>query len=150
MAIGGYASDLEEGDVLEPIVYELTPFIVREYCHGVEEDSELFHSPAEATGGEQYMVPTLTHIEKIRILKHNCPGGAGPSARIHFEYHARHHAPVIVGTRLRVTGQVSRRYLKRGREYLELELEVRDDASEELLTSYRDTAVLSYQRKDET
>lgn len=148
MATGRYTSDLEEGDVLEPVVYQLTPFIVREYCHGVEEDLELFHAAVNGRDGTQYMVPTLTHIEKIRLLNRNCPDGAGPSARIHFEYHARHHAPVVVGTRLRVSGHVSRRYPKRGRDYLEIEMEVRDDATDELYTSYRDTVVLSY-RKDQ-
>lgn len=149
MALQGYVSDLEAGDVFEPVEYEMTPFVIREYCHGVDEMWERFHAPDPQTGAVQLMTPPLTHIEKIRLLKKNCPKGPGPSARIHFRYHAKHHAPIPAGTTLVASGRVADRYFKRGREYLDLEIEVRAKDTGELLTSYRDSSVLDYRTKEE-
>lgn len=147
MTLQQHVSDLDEGDVFEPVRYVMTPFIAREYCHGVEETSEALES--SLAEGVQYAPPTLVHITKIRLLKHNCPLGPGPTARIHYEYHAKHHAPIEVGMELVSTGRVSRKFEKRGREYIELEIELRSAADDELLTSYRDTSVLSYSQRSD-
>jgi hypothetical protein len=142
MSVGGYVSDLETGDVLEQVEYVLTPFIAREYAHSVEENGpEMF---GDVPTQEQLALPTLVHMDKIRLLKRNCPGGRGPDARIHYEYHARHHAAVPVGERLVASGQVAERYEKRGRTYLQIEIELRSAVDGRLFTSYTDTAVLSF------
>jgi hypothetical protein len=146
--VGRYVSDLQEGDVLNPVTYEMTPFIAREYCHGVDEVAEVFHAAGTEMSGAHLAPPTLIHIDKIRLLKANCPDGAGPDARIHYEYHAIHHAPVPVGERLVASGSVSRRYEKRGRAYVELEIELRVESTRQLLTSYRDTSVLSFAARE--
>jgi len=148
MALHGYVSDLEEGDVLEPVEYVMTPFVIREYCHGVDEDWERFHAPG-SDGEPQVASPTLAHIEKIRLFKHNCPKGPGPSARIHLRYHARHHAPIPAGAALITSGYVSGRTVKRGRERIDIDLEVRDRSTGELYTSYRDTAILDFRPKED-
>ena len=145
MATGRYVSDLEAGDVLEPVEYVMSPFIAREYAHSVEEQSPLL--AGDAPSGEQLAAPTLVHIDKIRLLKHNCPGGRGPDARIHYEYHATHHDVVPVGERLIAAGSVAERYEKRGRQYLRIEIELRRAKDGHLLTSYTDTAVLSFTPK---
>lgn len=147
MTVGRYVSDLEKGDVLEPVEYVLSPFIGREYAHGVEESAEVFQGDTEET--RQLAPPTLIHIDKIRLLKRNCPLGRGPHARIHYEYSATHHAPIHVGERLVALGTVTDRYEKRGRDYLEISIELRRKKDNELLTSYLDTAVLSYESKGE-
>lgn len=145
MALTGYVSDLEVGDSLAPVEYEMSPFVVREYCHGVGEYDEDFHS-GDGEPGIQLAPPTLIHIDKIRLIKRNCPLGPGPNARIHFEYHATHHAAIPVGEKLVASGRVSRRYEKRGRTYLEMEIELKRAAEGQLLISYLDTAVLSFSR----
>jgi len=127
----------------------MSPFVIREYCHGVEETWEGFHSPSPESNGIQVAAPTLAHIEKIRLFKKNCPGGAGPSARIHFEYHARHYEAIPAGTVIETSGRVTDRKVKRGREYMHIEIEVRSQLTGQLLSSYRDIAILSYERKDE-
>ncbi|WP_020578854.1 hypothetical protein [Actinopolymorpha alba] len=143
MSLNGYVSDLEVGDVLEPVTYEMSSFVVREYCHGVDEFAEEFHSPV-GSGGTHYAPPTLAHIDKIRLIKKNCPGGPGPTARIHYEFHVVQHRLVPVGARLTASGYVSNRYEKKGRVYLEMKIEVRAASTDELLTTYTDTAILSY------
>jgi len=146
MTVGRYVSDLETGDVLEPVAYTMTPFVVREYCHGTGEYDESFHGPNANDTEPQRVPPTLVHIDKIRLLNRNCPDGPGPDARIHYQYHAIHHRPVPIGERLIAAGTVVNRYEKRGREYLDLEFELRLEATGELLTTYRDTALLGYSR----
>jgi hypothetical protein len=147
MAVGRYVSDLETGDVLEPVEYVMSPFIAREYAHSVEERSPMLSGDLPAA--EQLAAPTLVHIDKIRLLKRNCPAGRGPDARIHYEYHARHHGVVPVGERLVASGLVAERYEKRGRAYLRIEIELRSAMDGRLLTSYTDTAVLSFTAKGE-
>lgn len=146
MSVGGYVSDLDTGDVLEPVEYVLTPFIAREYAHSVEERAPELCGDVPAQ--DQLAVPTLVHLDKIRLLKKNCPGGRGPDARIHYEYHAKHHAAVPVGERLIASGLVAERYEKRGRAYLRIEIELRSADDGRLFTSYTDTAVLSFTAKD--
>lgn len=147
--LGRYVSDLEEGDRLEPVSYVMSPFVVREYCHGMGEDHPLFHSALTSPTGRQQAPPTLVHIDKIRLIKHNCPDGPGPDARIHFEYSSQQYAPIPVGEELVAHGAVTRRYLKRGRHYLEMQIELRTADDDRVLSSYRDTAVLSYSSNED-
>ncbi len=146
--LGGYISDLEAGDVFEPVEYVVTPYMASEYAHGVEENCEWFHSP-ESPSGRQIRPPTMIHVDKMRLLEKNClkeqriAGAKGPHARIHYEYHARHHSPAFVGERLIVSGRIADRYVKRGRTYLWYEMEVRTGDGR-LVTTYSDRTLLSY------
>jgi N-terminal half of MaoC dehydratase len=152
--LGGYISDLEAGDVFEPVEYVVTSFMASEYAHGVEESCEWFHS-ARAPGGRQIRPPTMIHVDKMRILEKNClkeqrVGGAkGPHARIHYEYHARHHSPAYIGERLVVSGRITDKYVKRGRSYIDYHLEVRTSDGR-LVTTYTDKTLLNYARQEES
>ena len=147
--LGGYISDLEAGDVLEPVEYVLTAFMASEYAHGVEDSWEGFQS-SHAPGGRQMRTPTMIHVDKMRILEKNClkeqrVGGAkGPHARIHYEYFARHHSPAYVGERLVVSGRITDKYVKRSREYIDYYLEVRT-SNGRLVTTYTDKTLLRYE-----
>src|SRR5258707_4408090 len=83
VAVGQYTSDLERGDVLGPVEYTLSPFVVREYCHAVELHQDCFQRAHGAI-----MPPTLIHLDKLRLYRHACPRGTGPHARVHVEYEA--------------------------------------------------------------
>ena len=137
--IGSSVSDLEVGDRLGPVDHHLSPFLVHEYAHAVEDGSERHQ------GSRSLIVPpTMVHTHKIRLLDQACPGGAGPSARLHVVYDATHRACIPADRTLAVSGVVSDRYQRRGRDHLVLELEVRDKATGQVYTTYRDTSVLSY------
>jgi N-terminal half of MaoC dehydratase len=146
--LGGYISDLEAGDVFEPVEYVLTGYMCSEYAHGVEESCEWFHG-ARSPAGRQIRPPTMIHVDKMRILEKNClkeqrvSGARGPDARVHYEYHARHHSPAFAGERLVVTGRITDRYVKRGRTYIDYALEVRT-ADGRLVTTYTDKTLLRY------
>lgn len=153
--LGGYVSELEPGDVLEPITYVLTPFLVREYCRGVEEWNEAFQSTAAY--GVQYAPPTLAHIDKIRLLRKNCPKTKNALslirpgvnvARVHYEYFATHRAAIEAGEELRAEASVTETYVKRARRYLEMELRVIRTRDEKTVTTYLDTSVLSYEETE--
>ena len=144
MATGRYTSDLTQGDTLGPIDYTMSRFVVREYCHANE-----LHQPCFQEKDGQFAPPTLVHLDKLRLYKLACPQGAGPTARVHYEYDATIHAPVPVEVPLRVSGTVTERYEKRGREYVVTEIVLRTAADERPLITYRDTVILSYKGKSE-
>lgn len=139
MAVGRFVSDLEPGDVLGPLEYVTSPFVVREYCHSVELHHDFFQR-----AGEQHVPPMLVHLDKLRLYRHACPAGTGPHARIHYEFDATFKEAAKVGEKLRLEGRVTERYTKRGREYMVMEIELRAVDDGRLLVSYRDTAVLAY------
>jgi len=147
--LGGYISDLEAGDVFQPVEYRLTAFMTSEYAHGVEENWEGYHS-ARAPDGRQIRPPTMIHVDKMRILEKNClkeqrvSGMKGPHARVHYEYHARHHSPAYVGETLIVSGKITDKYVKRGRTYINYYLEVRTGDGR-LVTTYTDKTLLRYE-----
>jgi acyl dehydratase len=95
----------------------------------------------------------MIHVDKMRILEKNClkeqriSGQTGPNARVHYEYHATHHSPAYVGETLIVSGQITDRYVKRGRTYIDYRLEVRT-ADGRLVTTYTDKTLLKYAREE--
>jgi hypothetical protein len=145
VAVGGVVSDLDLGDVLGPVEYVLSPFVVREYCHAVE-----LHYPCfQGKVGDLVMPPTLIHLDKLRLYRHACPGGTGPSARIHFEYDVEVFHPVRVGDHLSVRGEITERYQKNGRDYLVLVMELTNVKTGQLLVRYLDKVLLAYREKSE-
>lgn len=146
MSVGRYVSDLEVGDVLEPVRYTMTPFVVREYAHGIDEHAEEFHS--DLVAGTQLVPPPITHIDKIRLYKRNCPGGAGPDARIHYRFRTRHHRLIPVGVELEVSGEVLSKELRKGRTHMEMAIRVTLADTGELVTEAWDTAILAFRQDD--
>lgn len=146
--LGRWVSDLAVGDVVPAVEYEMTPFAIREYCHGVEETWERFHQAAD--GLPQLAPPTMVHLDKLRVLAAACPEGAGPAARLQLEYDAEHLSEVRAGSRLRVSGEVLERTERNGRERLVLVFELTDAETGELRTRYRDTSLLSYRPREAT
>lgn len=130
------------GDLLPAVEHRLTPFLVREYAHAVEASYEAYHRPSGIAP------PTMVHAHKVRLLDHCCPAGAGPDARLHVGYEADHHRLIPAEVTTELSGRVAERFERRGRQYLVLEIEVRDKRTGEVYTTYRDTSVLSFGRKD--
>jgi N-terminal half of MaoC dehydratase len=137
--LGRWVSDLEVGDVLGPVDHIVTPFLIREYAHAVEDASDRHQGP-------DHMVapPTIVHAHKIRLLDAAYPEGAGPAARVHLIYDATHHRSIPAGQEVSIVAAVTDRYEQRGRDHLVIDFEVRDKATGEVYTTYRDTSLLSY------
>jgi hypothetical protein len=140
MAIGRSVADLERGDVLGPLRYVMSRFVVREYCHSVELHQPCFQDRIEG----QVAPPTLVHLDKLRLYRHACPMGTGPHARVHVEYDARVHSLVPVGEELEVVGHLTDRFKKRGRDYLIVDIALSTVRDSRLLIEYRDTVTLAY------
>lgn len=145
MAIGNYVTDLDKGDVLGPVEYTLSSFVIREYSHIVEMHQECFQGAEDLI-----MPPTLIHLDKLRLYNHACPAGTGPTARIHYEYDAEVFAPARVGDRLSVVGHIRDRFVKKGRDYVLLEMELTNVETGQLLVRYRDHVILAYSPQSET
>ena len=96
MSVGRYTTDLDKGDVLGPVDYTMSTFVVREYCHANE-----LHHPCYQGKDVRFAPPTLVHLDKLKLYKVACPEGTGPSARIHYQYDATIEEPVPVGEPLR-------------------------------------------------
>jgi hypothetical protein len=132
-------SDLKQGDVLGPVEYTISRFVIREYAHAVERHEDCFqHRDGEIAP------PTMVHLDKLRLYRDACPAGTGPHARVHIEYDATIHEEVPAAELLRVKGLVSQRYVKRGRDYVHMEIEMRRASDDRLLITYRDTVILAY------
>ena len=145
MATGGTVAELDEGDVLGPVEYRLSSFVIREYAHAVE-----LHHPVFQGVEELIMPPTLVHLDKLRLYRHACPKGTGPSARIHFEYDVEVFAPAFAGDLLRVTGTVVDRYSRKGREFVVMQIDMERAETGELLMRYVDRVILAFEPKKET
>ena len=139
MATGGYVSDLDVGDRIGPVEYTMSRFMVREYCHA----NELHHSFVQGVDG-LIAPPTLVHLDKLRLYRHGCPKGTGPNARIHYEYDATIHAPVMADELLSVSGEVTERFRRKGRDHVVMSIELRRASDNALLISYRDTSIMAW------
>jgi hypothetical protein len=146
--LGGYISDLAAGDEFKPVTYVFTAFMGSEYAHAVEDNCEWYHS-SRTPAGRQIRPPTMIHVDKMRILEANClkerrvSGEIAPDARVHYEYHARHHSPAYVGETLTDSGKITDKYVKRRRTYIDYYLEVRAQDGR-LITTYTDKTLLKY------
>jgi hypothetical protein len=136
--LGHWVSDLEVGDVLGPVDHAMTPFLVREYAHAVEQSTERYQGP------NGIAPPTIVHGHKTRLLDQACPAGGGPAARLHLIYDAIYHRQVPVSALLSIAGEVTERYERKGRQHLVIEFEIRDKATGQIHTTYRDTTLLGY------
>jgi hypothetical protein len=132
-------SDLEVGDLLGPVEQVVTPFLLREYAHAVEDQSERYHGD-----GDIVVPPTIVHAHKTRLLDHACPEGPGPAARLHLIYDATYHHMTPASRPLSITGEVSGRYVHKGRQHLVIDFLVKDRKTGQVYTSYRDTSLLSF------
>ncbi|GAA2001291.1 hypothetical protein [Microbacterium ulmi] len=151
--LDGYISDLEAGDILRPVEYELTDLIASEYAHGVEDATEFFHSPQNPLGGQVRTV-TAAHVDKMRVLEESCTkerriaGNNAPDWRIHYEFEVENFSPAFVGERLRVTGRVVDVYVKRGRRFIQFEFET-STVDGRKVSILRDRTLLRYQPETE-
>jgi hypothetical protein len=140
--LGRWMSDLEVGDKLGPVDHRITPFLIREYSHAVEDNSNRHHGGTGAIAP-----PTILHAEKKRLLEAACPDGIGPTARMHLVYDATHHAVIPAGTELTALGEVTDRFERKGREHVVVAIEVRDKVTGQIYTTYTDTSILSFRQE---
>ena len=146
--LGKTISDLETGDVFEPVHYTLTPFMCAIYAHAIEEPSEWYYSAA-APFDRQVRPPTMVHSDKMRLLEANCTqerriaNEHTNEARIHYEYNAVQHGPAFVGEEIVVSGKIVERFAKRGGDYLHYEMRI-ESGDGRLITTYNDLTLLAY------
>ena len=150
--LGKEIGDLEPGDVFKPVEYVLTTDMASEYAHGCEEDFEAFHAPV-GPDGRQIRPPTMIHTDKMRMLEANTAerrlsGHYAGDARVHYQYHCHSHSIGYVGERFRVTGHITDKYIRRGRNFIAYHLEVHAGDGR-LICTYDDITLLKYRQVEE-
>lgn len=151
MPTGRYVCDLEPGDDLGAIEFDLTPLFVREFCHSSEMHQPEFQNGdgTEGSGSAGYAPPTVAHMAKMKLFQQACPEGSGPDARMHYTFQIEWFKPMRIGMRVRVSGRCQNRYEKREREYITFQLDIDDAHTKERLLRYDDITLVSFRRKSE-
>lgn len=136
-----FISDIAEGEDLGAVRLRLGRELVDAYLEGIAESARpLFRK-------EGLVPPTMMHVAKLRLLTTRFPAGPGPNARMHYRFATQFHSAAHVGEELVVEGRCARRYIKRGRPYVELEFEVRGSDGRLVWTAV-DTSLLRLARND--
>ncbi len=150
--LDGTIADLEPGDEFRPVRYLLTEFIAEEYAHGMEQDPDDYLVEVD---GElrQVRLPTAVHSDKMRLLEANTnetrlEGHYAKDARVHYEYEAQHHSPAFVGEEIVLTGRIIDKYVRKGRQYLSYEIEVKTGDGRPV-TTYHDRTLLRYRTEED-
>jgi len=137
MTIGTTVSELAPGDVLPGVEFEVTSFAAELYRQRTGWPTA---GPIEP--GEPIAVPPFLHVLKVVLLEHACPAGPGPEPRMHYEFDIDLLAPVRVGAVFKVSGSVPEVYVKRGRRYMVLQIDVHDAQTGAAVAHCRDTSLL--------
>lgn len=121
---------LVEGEVFldPPPVFEVTQNRVEKYIHATGDTTVQLKELNEM--GKQVAPPMLAAVYVIEALRTR----VGPPGGIHAKQHFKFHRPAIVGETLYTTAKILRLYIKRERQYVEMQTETRNQAGEMVTT----------------
>lgn len=106
---------------------DLTPELVQEYCEAVGEDAPYYGKGSPL--GYPIAPPTLVAQLALRLPKTKYE----TAGWVHVKHEVEFLAPARQGATLKLQGRVTNKYEKRGREYADYELSVRDADGTELV-----------------
>lgn len=113
---------MEVGEEFGPLDVEVTQHLVKSFAYSVEDLRPRYLSGADSCTGQ----PTLLCREARDVIRTGydiTSGGAG----MHVKHEVWIDACPVVGQRVRITGRHVEKYLKREKQYVVLESEVRTD-----------------------
>ena len=113
---------------------DLTPDLVAEYTRGVDDETEWYRGDSPF-GGPVAPPFMLSHL----LAKVTSNHFASTSGRVHTRSDTRVLAPVRVGQRIRMEGEVTDKFVKRGRRYFRLNCRAYDEAGTELIREDRES-----------
>lgn len=124
-----YESLVEGEDFLDPPpVFEVTEERVGKYILATEDKTEQLAELSDI--GERMAPPMLAAVYVIEALRTR----VGPPGGIHAKQYFKFHRPVLVGETLFTTAKILRLYIKRNRQYVEMQTETRNQFSELVTT----------------
>lgn len=114
--------------------FDLTPELVAEYTRGVDDATEWYR--AESPFGGPVAPPfMLSHL----FAKITSSRFVETSGRVHTSSQTQVLAPVRVGQRIRMEGEVVSKFVKRGRRYFKISCRAYDESGTEVIREDRET-----------
>jgi acyl dehydratase len=139
----------------EPIVFEdmsvgeeytdeylLTPELAQEYATGIE-DSNPWHLEHSPFGGP-VANPILIVAQHVRLFKTK----HATAGNVHTRHETQFLNPARIGKKIKVSGKLVDKYIKRGREYLVMECRSVDEDGVEICRDRR-TIITRYAKRPE-
>ncbi|HEX2172149.1 MAG TPA: MaoC family dehydratase [Dehalococcoidia bacterium] len=114
--------------------FDLTPEMVAEYTHGVDDQTEWWRGDSPF-GGPVAPPLMLSHL----MAKVSANDFAPTSGRVHTSSSTQVVEPVRVGQRIRIEGEITEKYIKRGRRYFRMTCHAFGEAGNELLREERES-----------
>ncbi len=142
-------SDIREGEVLTPLVFKLTPEVQGYTCTAVD-DRHPWYTEDSPFGG-RIMPPLDAQFCAIRIRANYLYGGLVGAmfeipAIVHYSFDAEYYDPAKVGETITITGKCTKKYEKRGRNYVDFEYELHGEDGR-LISRYRNTDLLAFKKE---
>ncbi|MBI2872059.1 MAG: MaoC family dehydratase N-terminal domain-containing protein [Chloroflexi bacterium] len=121
----------------------ITPEAVRLYTDGVEEMNPWYES--ESPFGKAIVPPFFLSRESA-----HCFDPLGPGVgRVHVSHETELLEPILVGTTVRLKAKVGRKYFKRDRRYIDVNIDITDAATGKLLAREKRSVIAEYRKMGE-
>lgn len=114
--------------------FDLTPELVAEYTQGVDDTNEWYR--ADSPFGGPVAPPFMLSHLFARVTSGHF---AETSGRVHTRSETQVLAPVRVGQRIRMEGEVADKFTKRGRRYFRVTCRAFDESGTELIREERES-----------
>lgn len=126
--------DIEIGAALEPMEWSFDQDAIGRICES-DDDFHEWYSIDSPWGGT--IAPILIAYPPVRLMfsrKYNVRG-------LFYGYEVENYAPLRPGVRYRLSGHISRKWIKNNREFVEYEASCHDPAGQRIFTTRRSHAL---------
>jgi acyl dehydratase len=122
--------------------YLLTPELAREYALGIEDPNPWYLE--DSPFGGPVANPILIVAQHVRLLKTKYVA----AGNVHTRHETQFRNPARLGKKIRISGKLVDKYIKRGREYLVVECHSVDEDGVEICRDRR-TIITRYEKRAE-
>jgi acyl dehydratase len=136
-----FLGDAQVGDEVE-MHYQMTPELVEQYMRATDDRNPWYTGPSPFGGPVAPPVLVCMRHSDMLSEKYDKRG------RLLIGTNATYSGPIMVGTNIIAKGRIVAKYMKRGREYLDMEAESRDENGR-LLIKDRRMYMPRYAKKEE-
>ena len=136
-----FLGNAQVGDAVE-MRYEMTPELVEQYMRTTDDRNPWYTGPSPFGGPVAPPVLICMRHSDMLSEKYDKRG------RLLISTNATYSGPTMVGSNIIARGRIVAKYIKRGREYVEMEAESRDQSGR-LLIKDRRTYLPRYATKEE-
>jgi acyl dehydratase len=144
-------ADMKEGERFTPLEFELTPHVAN--CNVIAIDDRHPWYVTDSPFGGRIVPPVDTWFSSIRCSANHVYGSLKQPlldnpAIIHYLYDAEYITPAKVGETIKVTGECTKKYRKRGRPFMDFSYLIQG-ADDRLIAKHRTTFCTDYRRSED-